>query len=37
VSSRSRGTRRFPVRHWIFPGNTVDVTTVERIKKDLQG
>ena len=27
----------FPVRHWIFPGNTVDVTTVERVKKDLHG
>lgn len=27
----------FPVRHWIFPGNTVDVTTVERVKKDLKG
>ncbi len=27
----------FPVRHWIFPGNTVDVTTVERVKKDLRG
>lgn len=27
----------FPVRHWIFPGNTVDVSTVERVKKDLQG
>ena len=27
----------FPIRHWIFPGNTVDVTTVERVKKDLQG
>jgi hypothetical protein len=27
----------FPVRHWIFPGNTVDVTTVERVKQDLQG
>jgi len=26
-----------PVRHWIFPGNTVDVTTVERVKKDLSG
>jgi hypothetical protein len=26
-----------PVRHWIFPGNTVDVTTVKQIKKDLQG
>jgi len=26
-----------PVRHWIFPGNTVDVTTVERVKKDLRG
>jgi hypothetical protein len=21
-----------PVRHWIFPGNTVDVTTVEQVK-----
>ena len=27
----------FPVRHWIFPGNTVDVSTVERVKQDLQG
>ncbi len=27
----------FPVRHWIFPGNTVDVTTVEEIKADLRG
>src|SRR5271165_4316491 len=27
----------FPVRHWIFPGNTVDVTTVERVKADLRG
>lgn len=27
----------FPVRHWIFPGNTVDVTTVERVKQDLKG
>lgn len=27
----------FPVRHWIFPGNTVDVTTVERVKQDLRG
>lgn len=26
-----------PVRHWIFPGNTVDVTTVKQVKKDLQG
>lgn len=26
-----------PVRHWIFPGNTVDVTTVEQVKKDLSG
>lgn len=26
-----------PVRHWVFPGNTVDVTTVERVKKDLRG
>lgn len=26
-----------PVRHWIFPGNTVDVTTVEEVKEDLRG
>ncbi len=26
-----------PVRHWVFPGNTVDVTTVERVKSDLRG
>ena len=25
------------MRHWIFPGNTVDVTTVEQIKADLRG
>jgi hypothetical protein len=27
----------FPVRHWVFPGHTVDVTTVERVKADLKG
>jgi len=27
----------FPVRHWVFPGNTVDVTTVKRVKADLKG
>lgn len=26
-----------PVRHWVFPGNTVDVTTVDRVKADLRG
>ena len=26
-----------PVRSWIFPGNTPDVTTVGRIKDDLRG
>lgn len=26
-----------PVRSWIFPGNTPDVTTVTRIKDDLRG
>jgi hypothetical protein len=26
-----------PVRSWIFPGNTPDVTTVSRIKDDLRG
>jgi len=27
----------YPVRHWIFPGNTVDVSTVEQVKGDLKG
>ena len=27
----------FPVRHWVFPGNTVDVTTVAQVKADLKG
>jgi transposase len=27
----------FPVRHWVFPGNTVDVITVAQIKEDLKG
>lgn len=27
----------FPVRHWVFPGNTVDVTTVERVREELRG
>ena len=26
-----------PVRHWVFPGNTVDVKTVEQVKADLKG
>ena len=26
-----------PVRHWVWPGNTVDVTTVEGVVKDLLG
>lgn len=26
----------FPVRHWVFPGNTVDVTTIEKVKRDLK-
>jgi transposase len=26
-----------PVRHWVFSGNTVDVTTVEQVKADLRG
>lgn len=26
-----------PVRHWIFPGNTVDVSTVQQVKEDLRG
>jgi hypothetical protein len=27
----------FPVRHWVFAGNTVDVTTVAKVKEDLKG
>src|SRR5262245_39361140 len=27
----------FPVRHWVFPGNTVDVRTVTQVKDDLRG
>lgn len=26
-----------PVRTWVFPGNTVDATTVARVKEDLRG
>lgn len=26
-----------PVKSWVFPGNTADVTTIERIRKDLRG
>jgi len=26
-----------PVRCWVFPGNTTDVDTVERVRKDLRG
>jgi transposase len=26
-----------PVRSWVFPGNTVDVTTVAKVKADLKG
>jgi transposase len=26
-----------PVRHWVFPGNTVDVNTVAQVKDDLRG
>lgn len=26
-----------PVRSWVFPGNTSDVTTVEQVKADLKG
>lgn len=27
----------FPIRHWVFPGNTVDVTTVKKVRADLKG
>lgn len=26
-----------PVRSWVFPGNTADVTTIEKVKADLKG
>lgn len=26
-----------PVRSWVLPGNTADITTVERVKNDLRG
>ncbi len=26
-----------PVRSWVFPGNTSDVTTIEKVKADLRG
>jgi transposase len=26
-----------PVKHWVFPGNTADMNTIETIKKDLCG
>jgi transposase len=26
-----------PVRSWVFPGNTADVTTVQKVKKELRG
>lgn len=26
-----------PIRSWVFPGNTSDVTTIEKIKSDLKG
>jgi len=26
-----------PVKHWLFPGNTVDVTTVAQVKAELKG
>jgi transposase len=30
-------TEGIPVRSWVFPGNTADVTTVEKVKADLRG
>lgn len=26
-----------PVKHWVFPGNTADMATIERVKQDLLG
>src|SRR4030095_2917455 len=28
---------RLPVRSWVFPGNTADVTTITHLKDDLRG
>jgi len=27
----------FPVKSWVFPGNTSDFTTIEKVKQDLRG
>ena len=27
----------FPVKSWVWPGNTTDVTTIEKVKEDLRG
>lgn len=27
----------YPVKSWVFPGNTTDVTTIEQVKEDLRG
>lgn len=27
----------YPAKSWVFPGNTADVTTIERVKADLRG
>jgi transposase len=27
----------FPVRHWLFPSNTVGASTVAKVKDDLKG
>ncbi|MCG2817233.1 MAG: IS1634 family transposase [Candidatus Aminicenantes bacterium] len=27
----------YPVKTWVFPGNTADVTTISRVKSDLKG
>lgn len=26
-----------PVKHWVFPGNTADMATIEQVKQDLSG
>ena len=26
-----------PIKHWVFPGNTADMNTIEQVKKDLIG
>jgi len=37
LSGLGGDARWLPVRHWVFPGHTVDVGTVAQVKDDLRG